>query len=131
MSPASDSQLDEATTRSVLVRIARETDASPAVAERWFSELLRFLDLAAEMRATGDERALVPSPKVDTAWHALILHTRAYTELCQRRYGGYVHHEIAPPDESGSASEVFYYARTRVLMEKRYGGLDEDLWPLP
>ncbi|MFJ5549999.1 glycine-rich domain-containing protein [Streptomyces sp. NPDC093225] len=34
---------------------------------------------------------LAPSRAVDTGWHALLLHTAAYAELCGR-YGTFVHH---------------------------------------
>jgi hypothetical protein len=34
---------------------------------------------------------------VDFAWHAFILHTRAYAEFCERFFEGYLHHD--PPLE--------------------------------
>jgi hypothetical protein len=123
--------LDGATARSVVARLEKDEGVAREAAERSVTELLKFLDLAAEMTANGDDRALIPSAKVDAAWHAFILHTRPYTEFCERRYGEYLHHDVTPPKESVTAREVFEYARTRVLIERRYGDLDEELWPLP
>jgi len=128
---SSDSGLDEATAQSVLARLEKDNGLPAETGKRCLRELLRFLDLAAAMRANGDFRPLVPSANVDAAWHALILHTRPYMELCERRYGEYLHHDVTPPADRVAVRELFDYLRTRVLMEKRYGTLDEDLWPLP
>lgn len=129
-----DHALDEATARSVIARIVKDEDVSPATAERWLAEALRFLNLAAEMRATSDARLVTPSAPVDAAWHAFILHTRPYAEYCERAYGGFVHHSVTPPIDPGAgppqASGLFSYLLTRVLMRERYGELDEELWPL-
>jgi hypothetical protein len=123
--------LDEVTMRSVLAKIAASHDAPEAAEQRLLAELLRFLDLGAAMKAGGDERRLVPSVPIDAAWHAFILHTRAYTEFCKTAYGEYVHHDPSPPDAPVALTGVVDYLRTRVLMEERYGALDEELWPLP
>jgi hypothetical protein len=129
--PSHEPVLDETTSRSVIARIAKDEGVSSQTGERWFAELLKFLDLAAEMSANGDGRPLAPSLPVDAAWHSFVLHTRPYMEFCERRYGEYLHHEVTAPDASVGLGAVFEYLRTRVLMEERYGGLDEELWPLP
>jgi hypothetical protein len=130
--PAShEHTLDQVTSRSVIAKIAESGEVAPAAGERLLAELLKFLDLSAEMTAHGDDRRLVPSVPVDVAWHAFILHTRAYTDFCESAYGGYLHHDPTPPDKPVGPGGVFEYLRTRVLMEERYGGLDEELWPLP
>src|SRR5436190_4194549 len=123
--------LDAATLRSVLAKIAESEEVPADARERALTEMLKFLDLSAEMMALGDDRRLVPSVPVDVAWHAFILHTRAYTEFCEEAYGGYLHHDPSPPDQPVGPGAVFEYLRTRVLMEERYGELDEELWPLP
>lgn len=43
----------------------------------------------------------VPSPEVDEAWHAFILHTKDYMEFCNSKLGFYVHH--IPDDQEQSA----------------------------
>jgi hypothetical protein len=123
--------LDAATSRSVIAKIADSGEVPPAAGERLLAELLKFLDLSAAMTERGDDRRLVPSVPVDVAWHAFILHTRAYTEFCEGAYGAYLHHDPTPPGTPIGPGGVFEYLRTRVLMEERYGELDEELWPLP
>ena len=126
-----DAALDEATARSVVARLEKEHGVSRPDGERRLAELVKFLDLAHEMGAAGDERRLVPSVHVDEAWHALILHTRQYMEFCDRRYGEFLHHEVTPPDAEVGPGDVFEYLLTRALMRKRYGELDAHLWPRP
>lgn len=56
-------------------------------------EVLRFLALTGH--AT---RGLTPSPRVDDAWHELILCTREYAAVCQRYFGRFVHHDPGGSD---------------------------------
>jgi hypothetical protein len=122
---------DEAVVVSVIARIVQDEGVSIATAERWFSELLKFLDTDGEMRRAGNRRPLVPSPAVDAAWHAFILHTQSYADFCERHLGGFAHHRVAPPGASEVDVEpLFQYLLTRVLIAKRHGELDEELWPL-
>ena len=60
-----------------------------ALAVRAVNEAWAFLELCVDSAAP-----LTPTPIVDTAWHATILHTRQYAELC-RNLGasGLIHHE--------------------------------------
>lgn len=116
---------------SVVARVAREEHVPEDVARRWFEEMLKFLDTVGAMRRARDRRALVPSPQVDAAWHAFILHTRPYSEFCERHHGGYVHHDVAPPDApEGDPGALLDYLVTRVLIGRRYGPIDEAAWPL-
>jgi hypothetical protein len=128
---SSERTLDAATSRSVVARISESEKLPSRTGERLLAELLKFLDLSAEMTSRGDDRRLVPSVQVDAAWHAFILHTRAYAQFCESAYGTYLHHDPTSPDEPVELGGVLEYLRTRVLMEERYGGLDEELWPLP
>ncbi|MEA2398849.1 MAG: hypothetical protein QOK25_2405 [Thermoleophilaceae bacterium] len=123
--------LDAGVRHSVVAQIAKSPEVPDGAEERLLDEALRFLALSAELSARGEDSRLVPSVRVDAAWHAFILHTRAYAELCERAFGEYVHHDPSPPDAPVELGNVVDYLRTRVLMEERYGALDEELWPLP
>jgi hypothetical protein len=37
----------------------------------------------------------VPSPEADAHWHEHLLDTRGYAEMCQERFGRFLHHEPA------------------------------------
>ncbi|MFC9946708.1 glycine-rich domain-containing protein [Streptomyces pratensis] len=66
-------------------------DANPDMPEemagRIVEEGLKFVAACATNPTTG----LAPSRIVDEGWHALILHTALYAELCER-LGSFVHH---------------------------------------
>ena len=50
----------------------------------------------------------MPSRLVDEAWHALILDSLAYVELCRQAYGTYLHHfpeTLSAADEDSSNSK--------------------------
>ncbi|MFI9271604.1 glycine-rich domain-containing protein [Kitasatospora sp. NPDC052896] len=74
-------------------------DNNPGVdqhlAERIVREALKFVATCGRFRDHG----MAPSRIVDEGWHALVLHTRAYEELCAR-VGGPVHHFPERPDPS-------------------------------
>ncbi|MER8153816.1 hypothetical protein [Streptomyces sp. NPDC094472] len=63
------------------------------MAERIVDEAVKF---TATCAAFPDAR-LRPSRVVDEGWHALILHTRVYSELCEG-LGHFVHHMPEPPN---------------------------------
>ena len=99
--------------------------------------MLRFLVIAGE--GVGQEPRPVPSVAVDAAWHAFILHTRDYIDYCERHYGRYLHHVPDPPepDDADAAAQrssqmdsAYAYLLTRVRMKRRFGELDETVWPV-
>ncbi|MFF3327821.1 glycine-rich domain-containing protein [Streptomyces sp. NPDC002889] len=59
----------------------------PEIAGRILVDALGFVATAAGKPGRG----LVPSRVVDEGWHALILHTGLYYDLCNR-FGNFVHH---------------------------------------
>lgn len=103
-------------------QLACERHWSPDFSARAVNELARFLALKAELGGP-----LTPSEPVDAVWHALLLRTRDYEQLCADRLGCFVHH--TPLDDPDPDTVAQAYARTRLLMERRYGELDEPLWP--
>ena len=123
---------DDVATESILARIESEEGVDRLTAERWFVEMLKFLALA-EPGEAAVAHQLVPSEPVDAAWHAFILHTRAYERYCQTTFGHYFHHDPAPPSarQESLVTGTIDYLRTRALVKQRYGKLDEELWPIP
>ncbi|WP_369386211.1 hypothetical protein AB5J72_00155 [Streptomyces sp. CG1] len=58
------------------------------MAWRIVEEALKFVTACSVNPGVG----LAPSRIVDEGWHALILHTAMYADLCERLGGAYVHH---------------------------------------
>ncbi|MFK0252535.1 glycine-rich domain-containing protein [Streptomyces sp. NPDC090445] len=74
--------------------VQRDNDGvEDAMATRIVDEALKFV--AAAGRSTG--RHLRPSKTVDMSWHALILHTAMYRELCSA-LGRFVDHRPEGPE---------------------------------
>ena len=69
-------------------KLAAACDVDETGARAVLTEVLRFLSLV----ATADQ-TLTPSPRVDDAWHELVLCTRLYFRLCEEHFGSYVHHD--------------------------------------
>jgi len=68
--------------------VAKELDVDAAAALEVFRRMLGFLDgywLHRDLRS--------PTRDVDCAWHAFILHTQAYMDYCNARFGTYLHHD--------------------------------------
>ncbi|WP_234367390.1 MULTISPECIES: glycine-rich domain-containing protein [Streptomyces] len=67
-------------------------DANPDMAKemagRIVEEGLKFVAACAANPGAG----LAPSRIVDDGWHALVLHTAMYADLCERLGGRFVHH---------------------------------------
>ncbi|MFJ3220324.1 glycine-rich domain-containing protein [Kitasatospora sp. NPDC086801] len=97
---------------------------APAMAERIVIEALKFVATA----RTFPKVRITPSNVVDEGWHALILHTRPYAELCGR-LGGFVHHypERPDPERHDEAALV----RTVALIEEAGYTPDRELWTGP
>lgn len=94
------------------------------MADRITSEALKFLAAIAQF----PNRLVAPSRTVDEGWHALILHTKAYDDLCSR-LGGKIHHYPASPDPSRWNGEVI--ARSVQLIRDAGYCPDTRLWGHP
>jgi len=95
------------------------------LAERIVREALKFVATA----ATNPGSRIAPSRVVDEGWHALILHTRLYEQLCTELGGGLVHHYPERPDPSRFSGAVVAY--TLSLMEYTGYPADPRLWGDP
>lgn len=50
---------------------------------------------------------LPPSIDIDEVWHNHILHTKAYTDFCNKVFGQYLHHNPGHGTDAGEAYEKF------------------------
>ena len=117
---------------AVVRRVTKDERVPPETAAKWFAEMLRFLDLANDLIEERAPFRAVPSRPVDAAWHAFILHTAAYCDYCEQRFGAYLHHEPTDDgDPDTGIAQSLAYLRTRIALKKRHGPLDEAIWPLP
>ncbi|MFE0101126.1 hypothetical protein [Streptomyces sp. NPDC059009] len=102
-------------------------DANPDMAEemagRIVDEALKFVAACAAHPAVG----LAPSRIVDEGWHALILHTAMYAELCDD-LGMFVHH-FPGWDPTHYDPEILN--RTRALIGACGYVADAELWGPP
>jgi hypothetical protein len=80
----------------VVSLVQRDNDGIESeLAGRIVEEALKFVAAAAANSVPG--RALRPSATVDMGWHALILHTSLYSDLCRKLYR-FIHHTPEGPD---------------------------------
>ncbi|MEV7772937.1 hypothetical protein [Kitasatospora sp. NPDC086791] len=93
-------------------------------AERIVTEALKFVVAARTFPAVR----ITPSNVVDEGWHALILHTRVYAELCDK-IGGFVHHYPERPDPTRHDADAL--SRTVALIEEAGYTPDYELWTGP
>ncbi|MDP9950932.1 MULTISPECIES: hypothetical protein [Streptomyces] len=92
--------------------------------ERGIRQVTAFLAVA----ASTTER-MTPSLRVDLFWHALVLHTRHYAELCDE-LGGFIHHT---PDRGSGHSPVdgrLAMHRTAEMIRSAGFDVDPDFWPV-
>ena len=105
-------------------------DANPAMVEemagRIVDEALKFVAACATHPGLG----LAPSRIVDEGWHALILHTVMYAELCKRLGGGdtFVHHS---PGYDPTHYDPPILDRTRETIAALGWEADPELWGPP
>ena len=105
---------------SVFAKFMQETSANRETAEQAFRELHKFLAVSATSNGP-----CAPSDIVDEFWHCFVLHTIDYAEYCQNAFGCFMHH--VPSDDH--SANLTAYARTRELLAKTFGNLDERFWP--
>lgn len=68
---------------------------------------------------------MMPSDEVDLGLHALILHTKAYAEICQTYAGRFLHHNPAPG--AGGRDPEMVAGSARAMKAAGFRVLD-DLW---
>jgi hypothetical protein len=90
-------------------------------------EFKRFFAL--ELLYPNPDHSFVPSIEIDPFWHHLVLDSRRYVALCDKLYGGYVHHtptDTCPGEHADNAGEKFGY--TKSLLDQAFGGAPPAAW---
>ncbi|MFJ6212530.1 glycine-rich domain-containing protein [Streptomyces sp. NPDC092296] len=101
--------------------IDNNPDMEEAAAERIVVEALKFIDAAAQFPTVK----ITPSHVVDEGWHALILHTNLYENLC-KSLGRFVHHWPERPDPERHDEHAL--TRTVAVIEQAGHTVDRELW---
>ncbi len=103
-------------------------DNNPGMAEgvavRIVTEALKYVDAVTQFPTVRTS----PSQVVDEGWHALILHTKLYGDLCAR-LGGFVHHYPERPDAERFDPDAL--TRTVAVIEQAGHTVDQELWTGP
>lgn len=75
------------------------------------------------------DRPLSPSPLVDDFWHTFLLHTKAYREFCEERFGRLLDHRpgYLDPEEHGGGKAL--RARTVDAITLAGYEIDMEFWP--
>ncbi len=98
-------------------------DMTPEMATRITCEGIKFVVAGAEFPAA----AMAPSRVVDEGWHALIVHTQLYADLCAQ-HGGFVHHS---PGYDPTFYDPAILDRTEDTIRAAGFEVDTDLWGSP
>ena len=96
-----DVQLTEAQLRAL--RVIEEYDLMPirdrlvsigsAPGPRWAEEAIFEFKRYLGMRAVFPDPITMLSGDVDEVWHTCLVFTRLYADLCDRAFGGFLHHD--------------------------------------
>ncbi len=100
-------------------------DMDEATAGRIVDEALKFVAACAQF----PDVAIAPSRVVDEGWHALILHTQLYADLCTKLGGNFIHHVPERPDPSRHDADIM--RRTVALIGEAGHSVEQDLWRSP
>jgi hypothetical protein len=100
------------------------SDMSEELAGRIVEEALKFVVVCARHPGMG----LVPSRIVDEGWHALILHTALYAQLCASVGGQFAHHY---PGYDPANYDPTILDRTLEQIAHLGWEADEELWAAP
>lgn len=103
-------------------------DANPGMSEEMAGQIveegIKFVTACSRNPGTG----LAPSRIVDEGWHALILHTAMYAELCTNLGGMFVHHY---PGYDPTNYDPSILDRTREAIAALGWEADPELWGPP
>ncbi len=106
--------------------ISRRLSEKGIMPSSWIDEAVfefrRFLGL----RLVTDRPVPMMSRQVDEVWHACLLFSRLYADLCNQAFGSFVHHEpTAGPDPDAEATWTAF----RSAYEAMYGSIGR-IWLL-
>ena len=111
----------------VVARLVNREGFDGEIAVRAVDQAWTFMLLCS--RRTSPEGPLTPTKIVDEAWHATILFTRQYAELCSiLGVEGIIHHEPADTPTTRGAEQC----RATVRAFQDHGiSYDPELWEIP
>lgn len=107
--------------RRITARMRKEHSLTEDVAESTLREAVRFVTMA----VLNPVETFAPSKEVDIGWHALLMYTRAYHDLCAALGKSFIHHE--PNDRE--VRHTGAYPATIQFMQKHGISFDDALWP--
>lgn len=120
--PAARALLSDAAFNGVMHTVLDNNPGMDAsMADRIVVEALKFVHAASLFPTVP----ISPTSEVDEGWHALILHTHLYANLCSR-LGRTVHHSPERPDAARRDPDVI--TRTMALIEQAGYTPDTELW---
>ncbi len=105
----------------VVNRIRQELKVSEEEANQLFTDLKRFLWLAAVTPPNT-----VPTPRIDEAWHCFVLYTKDYADFCDTYFGGFLHHAPQRVDEKRLEHPDLF--ATINAMHQEFGGIPSVNW---
>lgn len=79
-------------------------------------EYRHFLYLAWLNRSEGNRLSVVPTKRADAIWHAHMLHSEHYREMCDKLFGEYLDHK--PGLEEGTAPFNEAVVHTKLLQDR-------------
>jgi hypothetical protein len=82
----------------VINRYRKEQQCSKAVANRTFTELLKYFWLAQKKNISQENIFVAIYPEmahIDAMWHVFLLFTREYQAFCHKYFGEFFHHTPA------------------------------------
>ncbi|MFJ3883580.1 hypothetical protein ACIPW5_39795 [Streptomyces sp. NPDC090077] len=121
--PALDGLLCDAQLSAVRATVLDDNPGmEPELAARIVTEAIKFIATAARGADT-----MTPSRLVDKGWHALILHTSLYSQLCAH-LGGFVDHYPTPQAAEGDLDALDWTIQS---IERAGFSVDRHLWAEP
>jgi hypothetical protein len=103
-------------------------DANPGMSEEMAGSIVDEAIKFVAACATNPGLGLAPSRIVDEGWHALILHTAMYADLCEQLGGRFVHHY---PGYDPTNYDPPILDRTREKIAELGWEADAELWGPP
>jgi len=107
---------------SVEKRIAQHMNINIGAAHQLFLDLQKFLWMSAQ-----SDKACIPAPLIDDAWHEFLVFTREYEMFCTEYCGGFMHHQPHHSEEATEVDVEILYP-TIDLMHKVLGGKPNSNW---
>jgi hypothetical protein len=104
---------------SSIVRYLQREDKNHWTEEKALSELENFKAFLALRNIV--KFSIVPTKDIDEVWHACILHTEFYVDMCTSLFGKYIHHRPSDGTPETKQKSRSNFERTADLFSKMTG----------